>query len=234
MSQPRSYLQFDGMVWPDPRDPTEVQWRLRYGDLTRQDRVRAASVLSAYAHLISMPRRLRDKRIRQLRAAMAANPLGEDTVPPDTDRRLYVVHAAYAEGWWGLTVPGVPGAVTQVRNLSDADKWASEAIAFVTGASLDDLVIEIVIVGGLAVPPEILRALDGLSARPARPARILPCPICGAPDGFHDGPPHADSLVKVPPPDWRQVACRTDGDIVHEYMDGDARPHTVRTKAGSQ
>lgn len=153
MSQPRSYLQFDGMVWPDPRDPTEVQWRLRYGDPTRRDHVRAASVLSAYAHLISMPRRLRDKRIRQLRAAMAANPPGEDTMPPAVEKR----------------------------------------------------------------------------------PRVSPCPTCGAPHGFHDGPPHTDSLVEAPPPDWRLIdRAQVGEDITYRYVDEDNRPHVVRTKAGSQ
>jgi hypothetical protein len=32
--------------------------------------------------------------------------------------RTYTVHAVRADGWWGLTVPEAPGAVSQVRSLA--------------------------------------------------------------------------------------------------------------------
>lgn len=63
-------LQFDGMNWPDPRDPDDVQWRLRYGELTKADRMWCASVLGAYRQLVDDPQRIRNAKIAGLRKAM--------------------------------------------------------------------------------------------------------------------------------------------------------------------
>lgn len=65
----RAWLRFEGMTWPNPQDPDDVQWRLRYGEPTRADLLAAASVMAAYAHLVSMPRRERESRIAGIRRA---------------------------------------------------------------------------------------------------------------------------------------------------------------------
>ena len=58
--------------------------------------------------------------------------------------RTYTVHAVRADGWWGLTVPEAPGAVSQVRSLAQAEEYVREAIAFVTGASPDSFAVCVV------------------------------------------------------------------------------------------
>ena len=63
----------EGRTFPDPADPNEVQWRLRYGTPTREDMMAAASVMSAYAALVYMPGRVRDGVIRDLRKASEEN-----------------------------------------------------------------------------------------------------------------------------------------------------------------
>ena len=45
----------------------------------------------------------------------------------------YEVVAKRSDRWWGLTVPDVPGVVSQVRSLRQADEYAREAVAFVLG-----------------------------------------------------------------------------------------------------
>jgi hypothetical protein len=37
---------------PDPADPLDVEWTLRYGDPERADLLWAAAVISAYKHLM--------------------------------------------------------------------------------------------------------------------------------------------------------------------------------------
>ena len=66
---PSSWLRFDGMTWPNPADPNEVQWRLRYGPQppSREDVLAAASFMHAYAHLINLPQRERNERVLQIR-----------------------------------------------------------------------------------------------------------------------------------------------------------------------
>ena len=56
----------------------------------------------------------------------------------------YTVHAEKHDGWWLLTSPDAPGAVSQVRALSQADAHAREATAFVRGVSQDDVEVEVV------------------------------------------------------------------------------------------
>jgi hypothetical protein len=47
-----SHLRLDdGTTWPDPGDPDDVQWQLRYGEPSREQMVFAASVLAAYGRL---------------------------------------------------------------------------------------------------------------------------------------------------------------------------------------
>jgi hypothetical protein len=65
------WVRFDGMTWPNPADPTGVQWRLRYGPQppSREDVLAAASFMHAYAHLIDLPQRERNQRVSQIRVA---------------------------------------------------------------------------------------------------------------------------------------------------------------------
>ncbi len=46
-------------------------------------------------------------------------------------RPTYEMLATRSGRWWGLTVPDVPGVVSQVRSLRDADEYVREAVAFV-------------------------------------------------------------------------------------------------------
>jgi len=85
MSRSKAYLTFNtddsnGMCWPNPSDPMEVEWSLRYGPdsstaiaapLTREMQLYAASVISAYQHLVGLDKRTRQLRVMQLRAAAA-------------------------------------------------------------------------------------------------------------------------------------------------------------------
>ncbi|HEX9766388.1 MAG TPA: hypothetical protein VGA36_06460 [Nitriliruptorales bacterium] len=45
--------------------------------------------------------------------------------------RTYEVTATRNDGWWTLTVKDVPGAISQVRRLDQAEAWMREAIALV-------------------------------------------------------------------------------------------------------
>lgn len=65
-----TYLYFDGMAWPNPDDPYEIEWRLRYGEPTKADRLVAASYIAAYRQLIQDSQRVRSDKIRQIRAAL--------------------------------------------------------------------------------------------------------------------------------------------------------------------
>lgn len=62
-----SFLCFDGMTWPNPTDPNEVQWRLRYGQPNKEDLLVAASFMHAYAHLIELPQRARNQRVSEIK-----------------------------------------------------------------------------------------------------------------------------------------------------------------------
>jgi hypothetical protein len=67
------------VCWPNPLDPMEVEWALRYsresGDslfgtqpsLTREQQLYAASVISAYCKLFGLSQRTRNLRIEQIR-----------------------------------------------------------------------------------------------------------------------------------------------------------------------
>lgn len=73
--QPNGYLRIgglDGMVWPDPRDPRELEWRLRYApdSITRADQLALASIVHAYGYLVYLDARTRQKRVMQVREAV--------------------------------------------------------------------------------------------------------------------------------------------------------------------
>lgn len=46
-------------------------------------------------------------------------------------------------GWWAVTVPEVPGALTQSRRLDQVPEDAAEAIELMTGATPDDYRLEV-------------------------------------------------------------------------------------------
>lgn len=69
------------------------------------------------------------------------------------NRPHYDVRAELHGRWWLLTVPAVPGAVSQVRNLRQAEDYAREAVAFVADVEPDSF--ELTIAPEL---PESLRA----------------------------------------------------------------------------
>ena len=56
----------------------------------------------------------------------------------------YVVKAVRDENWWLLTAPEVPGVVSQVKRLNQAEEYAREAIAFVLDVPADsfDVLVE--------------------------------------------------------------------------------------------
>jgi hypothetical protein len=65
-----------GGTWPTPMDgignEDSIEWILRYGSTERLTKARflAASIVSAYRELISLPRAQRDPIIRDLRDAI--------------------------------------------------------------------------------------------------------------------------------------------------------------------
>jgi predicted RNase H-like HicB family nuclease len=56
----------------------------------------------------------------------------------------YEVRAERADGWWILSVPQVPGALSQVRSLSSAEEHIREAIAFVAQVASDSFEVQVV------------------------------------------------------------------------------------------
>ena len=61
------------MVWPNPSDPNELQYRLRYGPpLTASEQLQAASHLEAYSYLVGLDQRTRNKRCSEIKAALEA------------------------------------------------------------------------------------------------------------------------------------------------------------------
>ncbi|AXQ60788.1 hypothetical protein I5H32_gp088 [Mycobacterium phage EleanorGeorge] len=81
MSGKRWWLKVSGedgstMTWPDPTDPTSLEWRLRYAPdtITSADHLALAAFVHAYVHLFVLPSRLRNLRVRQVRAALADAP----------------------------------------------------------------------------------------------------------------------------------------------------------------
>lgn len=75
-----------------------------------------------------------------------------------------VIAEWYPTGWWVVTVPDVPGAVTQCRRLDQVAGDAAEVIEIQTGETVDpaDLSIE------PRLPGEALCATRPARHRPAR------------------------------------------------------------------
>lgn len=66
-----AYLFFEGMTWPDPTDPLDVEWSLRYGTPTSAQLRVAASMIAAYKQLVTDSVRSRNAKIAALRTAVA-------------------------------------------------------------------------------------------------------------------------------------------------------------------
>ena len=64
------FLRIEDTTWPSPLDPNETQWRLRYGQPSKEDLLFAASVMSAYGYLFEMTQRDRNRRIDQIKSAV--------------------------------------------------------------------------------------------------------------------------------------------------------------------
>lgn len=65
-----TFLSFDGMAWPNPEDPRSVEWRLRYGEPTREDLMVAASFIGAYKQLVEDSVARRNAKVAGIRRAM--------------------------------------------------------------------------------------------------------------------------------------------------------------------
>lgn len=84
MDRPDYFRQFDGMCWPaSSQDMADLGWSLRYNEpsaLSRDRLMVAASIVTAYAELIRLPEKQRNRVIRELRKSLAATPsTGEPT-----------------------------------------------------------------------------------------------------------------------------------------------------------
>jgi len=74
-----TYIAFDGMSWPNPTDPLDVEWSMRYGNPSREQMLVAASFVAAYRHLVEDSAVRRNEKITALRTAIAAEqPEGSD------------------------------------------------------------------------------------------------------------------------------------------------------------
>lgn len=72
MSKGGTHLFFNGMSWPNPADPHEVQYALRYGTPTREQLLLAATFIGAYQQLVEDPRRVRDQKVAGIRRACSS------------------------------------------------------------------------------------------------------------------------------------------------------------------
>jgi DNA-directed RNA polymerase specialized sigma24 family protein len=67
-------------------------------------------------------------------------------------RVVYQVNAERVGRQWGLTVVGVPGAVSLVRNLAGVERHAREAIAFVLAVPADSFEVRL---AGFRLPGQV-------------------------------------------------------------------------------
>ncbi len=77
-------------------------------------------------------------------------------------RRTYTVRCERSEGWWAISVDGVPGAFGQTRRLSQAKETARDVIAMMLDAAPESFDVELEPV----VSATVRRSLD--QARTAR------------------------------------------------------------------
>lgn len=62
-----TYVSFDDMTWPNPSDPRDVEWSLRYGNPSRHQMLVAASFIAAYRQLVEDSATRRNSKIAGLR-----------------------------------------------------------------------------------------------------------------------------------------------------------------------
>ena len=79
-----------------------------------------------------------DLVVRQL-LAQASHEIGTPIVIP----KFFTVHAEKSDGWWVLQATEAPGAIAQVRQLSDSQQIV-EAIANITGLPEAEITINMV------------------------------------------------------------------------------------------
>lgn len=68
------YLSFESMTWPNPADPLDVEWTLRYGTPTRAQLRVAASMIMAYKQLVADSVRSRNAKVSALKNAIGQDP----------------------------------------------------------------------------------------------------------------------------------------------------------------
>lgn len=82
--------------------------------------------------------------------------------------KTYTVEASRDGKWWLLRTLEAPGAVSQVRSLSQADEYIREAIAYVVGVPPDSFDVEVRPVVPERVGKEIAGARAALADLDAR------------------------------------------------------------------
>ncbi|MEW1913779.1 type II toxin-antitoxin system HicB family antitoxin [Kitasatospora sp. NPDC085895] len=75
--------------------------------------------------------------------------------------RTFTAVAERSGRWWAVTVPDVPGAITQGRNLKEAAEMAREAVALVLDVPEDQVVVDL----RPALPDAAVTALDDFRSR---------------------------------------------------------------------
>lgn len=81
----------------------------------------------------------------------------------EVSRPVHEVHAVKHEQWWLVTSPDAPGAVSQVRSVSQAEEHAREAIAFVLDVPEDSFDITLVIELPGPLEGEVKAAKDAIA-----------------------------------------------------------------------
>lgn len=61
------FLHIEDMTWPNPTDPGEVNWKLRYGILDKTLAVTAASYVDAFCYLVMLPIEERERVVTLLK-----------------------------------------------------------------------------------------------------------------------------------------------------------------------
>lgn len=73
-------------------------------------------------------------------------------------QQRYAAHAERSGKWWVLTVPDLPGAVSQVRSPRQAEEYLREAIAFIASVPADSFELSITVTGVPGVTPAAVEA----------------------------------------------------------------------------
>jgi len=83
----------------------------------------------------------------------------------------YTVSAEWSNGWWVLQAVEAPGAISQVRDLEQADQ-IREAIAFVTGEPTGDIDIVLQVIAAPADTDDLADDDPEVAAGMARLAEL--------------------------------------------------------------